>query len=51
MIMFAENAELFCYLYFTVDKVNYREYKILVNFITAKMTLKEIDIPSQGELF
>ena len=32
-------------------KKNYREYKILVNFITAKMTLKEIDIPSQGELF
>lgn len=32
-------------------KKNYREYKILVNFITAKMTLREIDIPSQCDLF
>ncbi len=26
-------------------KKNYREYRLLVNFITAKMTLREIDLP------
>lgn len=32
-------------------KKNYREYKVLVKFITAKMTLKEIEISPQGSLF
>ena len=32
-------------------KKNYREYKILVKFITAKITLKEIEITTQGSLF
>ena len=32
-------------------KKNYKEYRILVNFITAKMTLREIEIFSQNELF
>ena len=32
-------------------KKNYREYKILVKFITAKMTLREIEFTTQGSLF
>lgn len=41
---------------FSLDKAlsgkkNYREHKILIRFITAKMTLNEIEIPRQQALF
>lgn len=32
-------------------KKNYREHKILIRYITAKMTLNEIEIPKQDALF